>query len=329
MRRFPGFSLRPTRWGGVYLGGMLVFGLAAVNTGNNALMALLGIAVGSYVVSGVWSRQVLGALEVRVIPPREAFAGQPAEVRLELVNGARRVPAYAVVLRDADRKVLLVEELIPGGGSRSRSVTVRFAERGWQRIGPWRVEVLLPLGFFVKSKEVRADERVLVYPRPAARAAAPRRPGVGRPTVELGEAHGREGDVIQLRDYREGDEMRQLHWKQTARQRRPVVVDRQRPEDEAAVFVVDDRLADPDDPVLRSRFEQVLGEVTRGVLDTLAAGRSVGLVIGNRTVAPRRGRDQRRSLLLPLAEAAPRRAVEDPPPARPVADADVSAREIA
>jgi len=40
---FPGFRLRLTSWGAAYLVASIILGLAAVNTGNNALMALLGL----------------------------------------------------------------------------------------------------------------------------------------------------------------------------------------------------------------------------------------------------------------------------------------------
>ena len=82
---FPGFRLRMTRWGVGYLVACLVLGLAAVNTGNNALMAILGLALGSYVISGLWSRQVLGSIGVRVRLPKEVFAGRPAVVEVDLV----------------------------------------------------------------------------------------------------------------------------------------------------------------------------------------------------------------------------------------------------
>ena len=32
---FPGFKLRLTRWGALYIAGCVILGLAAVNTGNN------------------------------------------------------------------------------------------------------------------------------------------------------------------------------------------------------------------------------------------------------------------------------------------------------
>jgi len=103
---FPGFRLRITRWGLVYLVTSVIIGLAAVNTGNNALMAVLGLALGSYVVSGIWSRQVLGNIEATIELPPEIFAGRPAVIGVELENTSRFLPAYGLVAR-------------VGGGTRS------------------------------------------------------------------------------------------------------------------------------------------------------------------------------------------------------------------
>ncbi|MEJ2582569.1 MAG: hypothetical protein P8127_13185, partial [Acidobacteriota bacterium] len=71
---FPGFRLRLTKWGAAFLVACVILGLAAVNTGNNSLMALLGLALGSYVVSGTWSRQVLGAIEAKLFLPPDIHA---------------------------------------------------------------------------------------------------------------------------------------------------------------------------------------------------------------------------------------------------------------
>ena len=70
--------------------------------GQAALMAVLGLALGSYVVSGIWSRQVLGGLSIRVHRPVEVFAGRPTVLEVDLENRRRFFPAYGVVVRDDD-----------------------------------------------------------------------------------------------------------------------------------------------------------------------------------------------------------------------------------
>jgi len=299
---FPGFRLRLTPWGIAYLVASVVLGLAAVNTGNNALMALLGLALGSYVVSGTWSRQVLAAVEATVGLPSEIYAGHPTVVDVELANTSGFFPAYGLVIRDPDGRRVLREFYLATGDRRRHSVEVVFPRRGWHEIGPWRLEVLLPLGFFLKSKILIVGRRVLVYPRLLPSSAASVRRGGGRRSPDALELRGREGEVTQLRDFRDGDEVRAMHWKQTARQQRMVVVERQRATEKPVYYVVDPRLEDPTDPYQLERFERLVSEVATGVVRRLREGIHVGVVVGPLVVPTVCSIRRARMLLQPLAE---------------------------
>jgi uncharacterized protein (DUF58 family) len=111
--------------------------------------------------------------------------------------------------------------------------------------------------------------------------------------------------VTQLRDYREGDEVRAMHWKQTARQQRLVVVERKRATEKPVFFVVDPRLENPSDPQQLERFEHLVSEVATGVVRRLREGARVGLVIGALVVPPVRSIRRAPMLLRPLAEVEP------------------------
>lgn len=298
---FPGFRLRLTRWGGVFLVACLVLGAAAVNTGNNALMAALGIALGAYVVSGTWSRQVLARVEARVIPPRDLFAGRPAIVEVELHNRSRLFPAYGLLLRDADGWPVLLERLLPVGASRRYSVRRSFPRRGRVPLGPWRLEVLLPLGFFLKSKSLLVHDEVLVYPRLLERSRLSLSGRGGERVPDRLEGRGREGEVSRLREYQDGDERRLVHWKQSARQQRPIVVERQRAAEAPVVLVLDPRLSDPRDPELLERFEELVSEVATRVVERLGRGEAAGVVVGATVAGPYSSPAQAPLLLGPLA----------------------------
>jgi uncharacterized protein (DUF58 family) len=300
---FPGFKLRLTRWGALYIAGCVILGLAAVNTGNNALMAMLALALGSYVVSGTWSRQVLASVGVDVALPPECFAGRAAVAEVVLHNRSRFFPAYGVVLRDVDGRVLLAEPLLGPGAARRRSVRLLFDRRGWTAIGPWRLEVLLPLGFFLKSKELLGECRTLVLPRLLdAEPDLELDLGGGSRSLDVLADRGREGDVTQLRGFRDGDDRRQIHWKQTARQQRPIVVDRQHAAEESLFLVLDPRADDPGDPGTRDRFERAVSEVATSAVHRLRRGAPVGLVVGPLVVPAVRDPNQAGRLLRPLAE---------------------------
>ena len=302
---FPGFRLRLTRWGVAYLVASVVLGLAAVNTGNNALMALLGLALGSYVISGTWSRQVLAAIEATIDLPTEIYAGRPAVVDIELDNRSAIFPAYGLVIRDAVGDLVLREVFLAPGQRRRHSVEVVFPRRGWHELGRWRLDVLLPLGFFLKSKILVTGRQVLVYPKLLPSSSSSVRRGGGRRAPDALESRGREGEVTQLRDYRDGDEVRAMHWKQTARQQRLVVVERKKATEKPVFFVLDPRLEDPTDARQLERFERIVSEVATGVVRRLREGVRVGLVVGSLVVSPVREVRRAPVLLRPLAEVEP------------------------
>jgi len=217
------------------------------------------------------------------------------------------------VIRDGDGRVVLCDPLLATGERSRHSVETVFPERGWHDVGPWRLEVSLPLGFFVKSKTVGSNQRVLVYPRLLPNSAAAVRRGGGRRSPDALESRGREGEVTQLRDFHEGDDVRSVHWKQTARQQRLVVVDRQRASEKPVYFVVDPRIEDPADQRQLDRFERLVSEVATGVLRRLKEGVRVGLVVGQTVVPPVRTSRRSPALLRPLAEVEPL-SFADPPP---------------
>jgi uncharacterized protein (DUF58 family) len=312
--RFPGFGLRLTWWGGIFLVVTLILALAAVNTSNNTLMMIVGIALGSYAISGAWSRQILGVVEMAVKPPHEIWAGRVAVFQVELSNPSRWIPAYGLVVRDSSGRVVLVEEMLAPGTRRVHAVECILQERGRHTVGPWRLEVVMPLGFFVKSKVVAHGTEVLVYPRLLPSGMAPKREAKRRRSSLRYDGRGREGDVTQLRFWRDGDDRRQLHWKQTARQQRLIVVDRQREVEEPVIVVVDPWLPDPADAQLRRRFEHTVSAAATTVVDRLSAGAAVGLTVGGITLAPVVGMSRAARLLTVLAEIQPTPA-EVPHPA--------------
>ncbi len=302
--RFPGFSLRLTRWGGLFLVLILLVGGAAVNTGNNALMMLFGIGLGTYVVSGAWSRQVLGKVELELRVPRDLHAGSEVPVVATLVNRSRFFPGAGLVVRGSEGEIVLFEPWLAAGAVHRRTVILRPQRRGRWPVGPWRLEVLLPLGFFLKSKRVFEGLELLVYPRLLSSEEALLAAGK-RPSVRSGGRRGREGEVTQLRPFREGDEARQLHWKQTARQQRPIVVERQRTLPNPEILVLSTTVDDPRNPVVREKFEMEVSRVATAALNLLHRGVPVGLRLGERLIPPVSGLAGRASLLVPLAEVQP------------------------
>jgi len=312
--RFPGFSLRPTGAFWVFMAVVPLVGVAALNTGNNALYLLLALTLGSFVASGAFSRHTLSRLRVAVSAPREAFAGAVVPLRLTVANGSRWVPAAFVVCRLVGMPGRAVVPRVAPGGEEVVTLPTFFARRGRHRLPAVRVEVRLPLGFFVKSVCWAQDGELLVYPR-RVRVGAVRRTGLER--REERSAPGRRrrgGEVEHLREFRPGDDRRDIHWKQTARQQRFIVMERRERALPSSFLALDRQLPRRDDADTLERFEDLVSEVASSALDQLRRGEPVGLIIGGTVTPPGSGGPHARKLLERLALVQPVGPGEDPLP---------------
>jgi uncharacterized protein (DUF58 family) len=298
---FPGFSLRPAPALWVFLVAMPLLGVAALNTGNNALYLLVSLLLGVFAASGVLSRHTLKHLRVALQPMGDVFAGSPVRLRLWVGNGSAWLPATGVLCRLVGMPGRVLVPLVGPRGECTTTLTTMFGRRGMHRLPAVQVEVRLPLGFFVKTVRWPQDRDVLVYPRRVAGGLARWLSLSDREEYRRHGGRERGGDVDQLREFRTGDDRRDIHWKQTARQQRPIVVERRERRRPSRYLVLDRQLPRRDDALLAERFESLVSEIASAALAELQRGHHVGLVVGSSVTPPAAGSTQTRLVLGQLA----------------------------
>lgn len=255
-------ALRFTREGRYLVGITLGVGFAAINTGNNLLYLFLGMLLSMIIVSGVLSEQTLRRLEViRELPP-QVFARRPFLTGIVLGNRKRRLPSFSVQVEDVIQGRPLSKKCyflkVPAQARQSTSYRTEFERRGLYRYHGLKVDTRFPFAFFVKSRRYDAPAELVVYP-----AIQP----VGQLPLEarslLGEiARPRRGagrDFHSLRDYRAGDDARDIHWKRSARENRLMLREYETEGGRRVNLVLNDRMPadfDVDDDGLRREFDQ-------------------------------------------------------------------------
>ncbi|WP_232675805.1 DUF58 domain-containing protein [Nocardioides sp. R-C-SC26] len=183
----------------------------------------------------------------RTVTPRLVSAGQPATVTLTLTNEGRRPTG-----------VLLLEEQVPFAlGTRPRFI-VDGVRRGWQRrvtytvrsdvrgrfeVGPMRVRVSDAFGLVELMRTFSSVTTVTVTP-----------PITDLPPIGLGGGRSSAGDQrpreftsgsaedVTVRDYRQGDDLRRVHWRSSARWGELMVRREEQPWQAHATILLDDRL---------------------------------------------------------------------------------------
>jgi uncharacterized protein (DUF58 family) len=303
--------IRPTKVGIGYVIACLVVGIAATNTGNNALYIVLAVMLGVLVVSGLTSRVNLRGLEFDLEPPGEVFANRPFHVRLHVRHAAWLLPRWLLVFSLGERGQPLLVPYLPRRGSSKGWLELLVSRRGKHRFSWVHVGSIFPLGFFHKGLRYRVDAEVLVYPElyPGAATAPERASSRGEGFAQrVGWGH----DLHSLRAFRTGDDPRRIHWKQTARTGSMIYTEREAEEGRRLSILFDNAVGELATPEAAARFERLVSEAATAAVDYLARGFEVELVTRDERLPFASGGLQRRSILEALALVEPRTQAREP-----------------
>lgn len=163
----------------------------------------------------------LGGVGVTVRAPREAFAGQPVDVSLVLVQASRwrRLCHLELRLEGVDFEPGSAVVPILGPGECERAVVIRPERRGWLTLARCRLRLAYPFGLVEVARDLALAERLLVYPRPA--------PGRGETLEAMHEVQSLvprgNDDFVYLDSYRPGEDVRRIHWKKSTLSEQPVI----------------------------------------------------------------------------------------------------------
>jgi uncharacterized protein (DUF58 family) len=300
-RLVPAWHLRITNLGLSYILLTLLVAIAATNTANNGLYTILAGLLAGMVVSGILSRWNVRSVECTVRATGEVFAGQPATLSIVARNLSGRLPAQGVwFLHEALPAPLYLDPLAPGE-ERTLRIEAVFPRRGVFPEADAGVMSRFPLGLFRKYASVKIPEDILVFPAPERRASREPLDASLRGGSHSSASRGFGTEVRTLRDFSFGDDVRDLHWKQSARMQRWIVREREDERSRSIVFVVDNALDRPLDPTGLARLERVISLTAGEMLRLLGSGRQVGLVARGVSIPLGGGFAQRRRVLEALA----------------------------
>ena len=252
--RWIGYKMeyRVTREGWIYILGIFLVAVAALNTGNNLLFLILASLIAIILMSGVLSSITLSGVEMRLQLPEHIFAGQPVRSLVEVHNEKLTLPSFSLrveaVRPRASAHAAMLETpvyfpYIPKHDRVQQHVPMTFPRRGIYSQEAFRIVTRFPFGFLQKARRIDLKSEALVYP-----SVEPKRdffeilPGMQGALESL--AKGRGQDLYALRDYQPRDSSRHVHWKASARLGSLMVREFTR-EDECRVILVLDPHTSP------------------------------------------------------------------------------------
>jgi uncharacterized protein (DUF58 family) len=246
----------------------------------------IGVLVGALplLVGLIGVRRGLHLRTERTVIPGRVSIDQVSDVVLTVVNeDARPTP------------ILMAEEQVDYAlGDRPRFVIPRLAHgerqqlpyrvrsnvRGRHRLGPLALRVKDPFDLSVRLAVVADVGEVIVLPRVVDLATAGAAAGVGAEGTipHMVALHGE--DDVSVREYRDGDDLRRIHWPATARSGELMVRQEDRPSRRRAVIVLDDRDSTGSGPRSGVSFEWAITMAASVAALLSRANLSVHLVCG-------------------------------------------------
>lgn len=240
------------REGIAYLGIMLIIAVGALTGGNpdtgNMLLLVFGMMAGPFVLNGWVVVAMLTRVKVKRTHPDTAEAGVYFSVDVRLRNDKRFLSSRLVEVRDFVEGQRVLEEptvtfvRVGPGDERSGSYELCITRRGKYRFGPLRISSRFPLGIGERGHVLPGTSELVVHP-----AIGRLLPGWKRRERELAEsvrmANARIGifddDFHSIREYRDSDNPRAIHWRSTARQGRLMVKEHQQHREAELVVLLD------------------------------------------------------------------------------------------
>lgn len=297
--------------GALYVVAFMLIALAAVNTQRAMLLLLFGVMFGLFLVSVLIARTMLLAVDVRRDLPEGCFAGQVVYLGYRLTHRRGHLPALGLELEERYPPAELETvgafclHLSPEGTFQSGSRFIMH-RRGQYKLSCMGLSTRFPFYLGKAYRDVPQEDKLIVWPR----LGRLKLDLLARGAVEVSDAApsavGRGSDeFFGLREYRQGDSLRWIHWKRSAATGGLVVREMSKPRPEV-LYVVLDTLLVGEGEVEREAREKRIRLAATLIENVFRREYRIGLALAmhGRVVATlaQAARGQRRELFDLLAE---------------------------
>ena len=277
------------------------------------------ILVGGFGVAALADLLAAGALPARLDVLRAMPASVPIGRWRDCVVRVRNAARFAARCRLYDHhpatcevEGLPLELVVPGQGYVEGTYRIRATERGDLDFEPAELRVLSPFRLWETTQRAGSAQRVRSYPdfaRVADYALFATENRLSQIGVLQRRRRGEGLEFLQLREYREGDAIRQVDWKATARRGQLVSREYEDERDQQIVFLIDCGRRVGAREGLLSHFDEILNAVLLLAFVALRQGDAAGLMTfadsTERFVPPRKSRSTINVLLDTLYDAQP------------------------
>ncbi len=234
----------------LFLGALLLIAVSAVNTQRALLFLILGLMLGAFFLSVAVSRRMVSAVAVIRDMPARTFANRVVYLGYYLRHRRRRGPVIGLELAEVHPPAQLESVgayclFLPAGAAFKSGSRFVARQRGRLELTRMRVSTRFPFSLLRAQRDVVQEDSMLVWPALGRLKTAPLLDGAAE-VSDAAPSQVRSGadEFFGLRDYRQGDNPRWIHWKRSASTGAPVVREMSKPRPDVLYVAMDTQLSD-------------------------------------------------------------------------------------
>lgn len=208
--------MKITREGKRFILATVLIAVAAVNTGNNLIYLIFSLMLSFILLAVMLLRRNLSRISLEVSIDHPVFAGEQTYASFTIKNNRKLIPAYSIRVTASGAAHPVYCAYIASKDSVKKEIKITFKKRGLYSYGKFFVQSGFPFILFEKSKSVKVSGEVLVYP--ALMDVEQLMPDIsGMEGSGIGKTSGFGNEIRSIREYRYGDDWRNIHWKASAK----------------------------------------------------------------------------------------------------------------
>ena len=250
--------------------------------------------LGFMAASGVFGLRNLQRLDAMLLLPDEIYPDIPSQATLQITARSRTLPHFLLKFHLQNAATAL--PFLRQGETVRLKVPITFTTRGAGSIDHIAVTSPFPVNFFVRSSIISTNAEYLVFPRPET---LPSGLAQGEDRAQGEQARHRQGgggELEAISPYTGREPLKLVHWKLSARHDELFVKEMQSEQGTPVTI-------NPDE--LPGTQEERLSRAVFLINSLMAAGKAVGLQLGEETILPGISRSHRLRMLGKLACHAP------------------------
>jgi uncharacterized protein (DUF58 family) len=193
-------------------------GLVAINSGNNLMYLITTMLLGFLLSSGIAGRKNLYGGEISLSFPDEIYAEEQCAISASVTNKKRAISLFLISIEFGEDEAFF--PIVKPGQTLDKAIFTKFKSRGRHKVGLFYVTSIYPFNLFKRYRHFYVEDTFVVFPSPYK--CSPDLIFMNDDSEEDDDKKSSnlifaETDIVGIRPYEEGDSIRRVHWKSSAK----------------------------------------------------------------------------------------------------------------